>query len=491
MRSPAEDCRQANSGNLLFQIPVDEGFTKQREKIARAQTSVVLTVVQKNIHFRSHFCTYHCRLAHLYMRDQSPLLLFFDWAVLTKEESHRHAEHLWLSRKCFRLNHLRPTPPVPICHPCPTPAVETDTLWHCLEPSLIAASVNTRQSFISSADNMKSYQTMETVPEVEAAFRDDRHDDVPPARTRLGKRFGVVLLAAGAVCLLIALCNAVMSATTQHYARIPLELEGSSWYSRQREEETDHNAMEDGCEATIMIIRHCEKGNLKKHCDYVGLERSVYLASLFGEDEERWPAPSYIFAEGPDGRTHPDKRNYREIETVGPLSVKTGVKVDASFNTDTSKDLVNHLAKKLKKGELCGKLALIVWKHSDIGYLAHKLGCGQAQGCPLDYHGKTFDLIWQLRFVYNFDAYGNTTQFSKYKHHNKWQIYGSVQAENFDPLSFSKEQGVSSYCWIICCYENTKHIACLTHLAIFSAGLSPRWKKGPSSLVCQSKNCAR
>lgn len=128
------------------------------------------------------------------------------------------------------------------------------------------------------------------------------------------------------------------------------------------------------------VMRHCEKGNLKKHCDYIGLERAVYLATLFGDGDERWPAPSYIFSEGPGGRHNTMKRNYREIETVGPLSRKTGVQVDASYNTNTRRDLVDHVAGLLKSGELCGKVAVIVWKHSEIGHLAHKLGCGLSQG---------------------------------------------------------------------------------------------------------------
>jgi hypothetical protein len=38
----------------------------------------------------------------------------------------------------------------------------------------------------------------------------------------------------------------------------------------------------EGCESTIMLIRHCEKGNFKSHCNYVGHEQSVYLAGRFG-----------------------------------------------------------------------------------------------------------------------------------------------------------------------------------------------------------------
>jgi hypothetical protein len=77
---------------------------------------------------------------------------------------------------------------------------------------------------------------------------------------------------------------------------------------------------EEGCEATVILVRHCEKGYIREHCSYPGYERSVYLASLFGDDEERWPAPSAIFAESP-GR-HGKKMNFREMELVAPTSMK-------------------------------------------------------------------------------------------------------------------------------------------------------------------------
>jgi hypothetical protein len=211
------------------------------------------------------------------------------------------------------------------------------------------------------------------------------------------------------------------------------------------DDNNSHAPLKQGtCEATILLVRHCEKGFLKRHCDYIGLERSVYLATLFGDSPgpERWPTPAYIFAEGPGDRNHQSKRNYREIETVAPLSLKTGVPVDASFTSKTTKKLVAHLTKGLKKGDFCGKVVLVAWKHSQIGYLAHHLGCGTMQGCPGDYHGKSFDEVWQLRFVHDFavsPGFGNHP-----KHHNTgsgWQVLGSVQPEAFDPLAFSKQLG--------------------------------------------------
>jgi hypothetical protein len=158
---------------------------------------------------------------------------------------------------------------------------------------------------------------------------------------------------------------------------------------------SDSTNENDGCEATIMLIRHCEKGGLKSHCSFMGFERSVYLATLFGDDKQ-WPAPSQIYALNKD-RTH--KLNYREVETVQAISDTVGVPVNRDYSTLDTKALSHHLLDQLLDGDLCGKLVLVSWKHSDIPKLAQHLGCGPIQGCPWDYKGKDFDSTWQIRYV--------------------------------------------------------------------------------------------
>jgi hypothetical protein len=184
----------------------------------------------------------------------------------------------------------------------------------------------------------------------------------------------------------------------------------------------------------------CEKGNIREHCDYVGFERSVYLATLFGHGSERWPAPSFIFAQGPGNRHTRNKLNFRELETIGPLSKKLGVSVDYSYNDDTINDLALEILSYLQSGAMCGKVALVVWKHSRIGHLAHRLGCGPAQGCPVDYPGRSFDESWQLKFAYHVNEYSSTKSL-KHPEKPQWRVYGSVQPEAFDPLAFSKLVG--------------------------------------------------
>ncbi len=46
-----------------------------------------------------------------------------------------------------------------------------------------------------------------------------------------------------------------------------------------------------GCHADVMIIRHCERGNIRHDCTPEGFQRAEFLTTLFGDEDERWPAP--------------------------------------------------------------------------------------------------------------------------------------------------------------------------------------------------------
>ncbi|EEC47495.1 predicted protein [Phaeodactylum tricornutum CCAP 1055/1] len=203
----------------------------------------------------------------------------------------------------------------------------------------------------------------------------------------------------------------------------------------------DYAKPPEGCEATVVIVRHCEKGNIREHCNYAGYERSVYLSTLFGDAGERWPAPSFIFAMSPGGRHKKRKMNFREIETVGPLSDKIGVPVDYSYSEKTVNKMAAEILTFLQTGALCGKVALISWKHSNIGHLAHHLGCGPSEGCPLDYRGHSFDNAWQLKFVYQESLHSVRKDLKLRNQKPSWHVFGSVQPEGFDPLAFSKRMG--------------------------------------------------
>ena len=55
----------------------------------------------------------------------------------------------------------------------------------------------------------------------------------------------------------------------------------------------------------------------------------------------------------------------------------------------------------------------------------------------MDYKGREFDQVWQIKYVYRSFHHGPTGK-TVHKH---WDIFGSIQNEGFDPLAFSKAAG--------------------------------------------------
>jgi hypothetical protein len=204
-----------------------------------------------------------------------------------------------------------------------------------------------------------------------------------------------------------------------------------------------------GCQATMILVRHCEKGSIREHCNAIGFERSNYIASLFGNNPEaRWPAPSYLFALAPGERHKKNVNNWREVETLQPLSDKTGVPIDYSFGMNSKKEFASHVFSMLRNSEMCGKVALVSWKHDDLPHLARSIGCGPDDGCPLNWASDNdFDSTWQILYSYHKQMYPSfAVEENKNKHkafgkHPQWWISGHVEKENFDPLEYSKRNG--------------------------------------------------
>lgn len=205
----------------------------------------------------------------------------------------------------------------------------------------------------------------------------------------------------------------------------------------------------DGCQATVVILRHCEKGSVREHCNAIGFERAKYIATLFGNDAEaRWPAPTYLFATAPGDRNNDLVQNYREVETIVPLSDKIGVPIDTTYGMNNEKEFSKDIFNLLRSGDMCGKVALVSWKHEDIPRLARTLGCGPEDGCPLEWaDDEDFDSTWQISYSYHKQLYPSFVENEKKnKHkgwgkHPEWWISGHVEMENFDPLQFSKQVG--------------------------------------------------
>ena len=218
----------------------------------------------------------------------------------------------------------------------------------------------------------------------------------------------------------------------------------------------DHNSApprppQDGCVATIMLLRHCEAGVAREHCGYMGNLRSQYIATLFGNADERWPEPSYLYAMAAGERHNDLVKNWREVETVEPLSKKVNVEIDESYGFPEKKSFVKHLYKQLRSGKMCGKVAVISWKHHDIPHFTHSLGCGPKNGCPMTFDEDDYESIWQLTYSYHKEKYAPYVEedktLNRVKNHKpwglypQWWIYGSIQTEGFDPLAFAKMNG--------------------------------------------------
>eukprot|EP00547_Thalassionema_nitzschioides_P011781 CAMPEP_0194258920 /NCGR_PEP_ID=MMETSP0158-20130606/42378_1 /TAXON_ID=33649 /ORGANISM="Thalassionema nitzschioides, Strain L26-B" /LENGTH=355 /DNA_ID=CAMNT_0038998505 /DNA_START=24 /DNA_END=1091 /DNA_ORIENTATION=- len=215
--------------------------------------------------------------------------------------------------------------------------------------------------------------------------------------------------------------------------------------SRHNKHKTDiQTIVPDGCESTVMLIRHCEKRSLKSHCNFIGYERAAYLATIFGDgDTAKWPAPFKLYALGA-ARKH-GKVNYREVETVKGIADKINkgnhknetIVINQKYSTKNHKQLASEILHNIMQGKMCGKLALVSWKHSDLPKLASLLGCGPLEGCPLDYKGRMFDVVFEIKFIYK--AFHDTRDDILRKAH--WKVFGNIQNEQFDPLAFSKSVG--------------------------------------------------
>ena len=232
----------------------------------------------------------------------------------------------------------------------------------------------------------------------------------------------------------------------------------------------DHSDLPDHCETTLLLFRHCEKDGDEggtQLCNYLGYERAAYIATLFGGPQARWPMPSHLFALTPERNGN---LNYREYETLLPLSRKAKIDIDLARHPELAKEYLDLLA----SGALCDQVTVVSWKHSFLVELAARLGCGPDRGCPSLYNEHEFDQLWQLQYVFRPpSSSSSSSEFSQQdsfedsvdgtrrhrrrlkgkkhrrrnrrrniKHPNrKWAVYGSVSQMNFDPLSFGYQAG--------------------------------------------------
>jgi hypothetical protein len=228
-----------------------------------------------------------------------------------------------------------------------------------------------------------------------------------------------------------------------------------------------------GCESTVLIVRHCEDlgGHVRyedgsSHCSYLGFQRSLYLATLFGgggggdtasnhttsttttaTTAPRWPSPAKLY-----GLWNQDGTNKRQYEVLRPLSDKTGVPIEMYTFDTAAEDLRDTLFELLRTGQFCHQIAVVAWKHKFIRPLAATLGCDQEKGCPggtvnneAAWGDYDFDTVWELQYVYQPEALRAYPQDQNVHHHNQqrlvdgWKVFGSVTHEAFDALAFKQK----------------------------------------------------
>lgn len=297
------------------------------------------------------------------------------------------------------------------------------------------------------------------------------------------------------------------------------------------------------CTSQVMIMRHCDKEvkvthhgkehttdkrdkNGDRHCSSKGKHRSKYIATLFiepGDYQEllahdrkefsdgipplpmiksslskvsseaaskkpQFPSPIKLYALSSKRlKNKPSKEhaNFREIETITPLSKKFHLDVDERFGVEEEGDLASDFFESLSRSvteninlmmgtsnstdsssssaeseilQLCNHgMTVVNWKHSRIPILAQALGCGKNEGCPKRYKGRDFDTVWLLTFQYSLLLGGNNDldvdssvlaleSLSKsaqrsFRHHKKkarpfgggsWKITSELVKEGFD-----------------------------------------------------------
>ena len=238
------------------------------------------------------------------------------------------------------------------------------------------------------------------------------------------------------------------------------------FYKLNRDTAKNSNVIQPGCESTVIIIRHCEKvgpsvpdKDDNVHCSYVGHERAHFIPTLFGTENHGWPVPATLYALSQNRESW---LNFREIETLEPLASKFGLEINSQFTSN--EDVVKDYFRQLATGSMCGKVALLSWKHELMGDLAELFGCPD---CPSSYPEDSHDEVWQLKFVYqvlktnvrleksfssseeptpDMSNEGGRRQLrKKHKHHHSsdapWSVFFSRTYQNFDPLKFSYSVG--------------------------------------------------
>lgn len=139
--------------------------------------------------------------------------------------------------------------------------------------------------------------------------------------------------------------------------------------------------------ARVLVMRHAEKSGLKDdpHLSPEGRARALALADFI---PQAFGQPSALIA------TAPSKHSVRPIETLQPLSERTGLQISASFADEEVEALAGML---LARRNDSGALLVVCWHHGHIPRLISALGA-QPGSYPNPWNEAVFNEIVDLRF---------------------------------------------------------------------------------------------
>lgn len=172
--------------------------------------------------------------------------------------------------------------------------------------------------------------------------------------------------------------------------------------------------------ATVLVIRHCDKDpeSNSPHCTPRGYRRAAWLPTLFGDrGDERFRAPSYVFARRPESNKKKKRPVVRSVETVTPLAETFDVAIDDTYGVDTERDLSTRVKEMVRDGDLTGGLAVVCWKHEQIPQLAYDLGWHTSSKKRTKWKADDYDSIIELTYTRWTDGY--------------WRVDGKREHEDF------------------------------------------------------------
>src|SRR6202047_3170211 len=117
--------------------------------------------------------------------------------------------------------------------------------------------------------------------------------------------------------------------------------------------------------ARILLMRHAEKTGdpMDPHLSQDGYARAAKLAEFI---PATFGIPQFLIA------TSISKHSVRPIETLEPLSPKSGVTVDATYDDQDYSALASQLLSDPRYAD-AGALIVVCWHHGNIPSMAHAL----------------------------------------------------------------------------------------------------------------------